>query len=220
MENEHKKYKPWEIKLIYEIFRRKINPGYSCGSKFDDVWIKLSNLFNENKICAILYLESLFETWNGLDSVPFPHVLCGPVALKKYNDYVSKNTTIGELEFNNEIRTINEYKKIYSNDNEKTIDEILLIKQLPMKSYTRVMLCSEKILQEVKELYSEKAVLEINTNPSLKKYIKENYVSRYTRLFPQGLSVSDSGSHDSLPEPSSITQRRENMPRRRKLANS
>jgi hypothetical protein len=220
MENEHKIYKPWEIKLIYEIFRRKRTPGYSCGSKFDDVWIKLSNLFNENKICAILYLESLFETWNGLDSVPFPHVLCGPVALKKYNDYVSKNTTIGELEFNNEIRTINEYKKIYSNDNERTIDEILLIKQLPMKSYTRVMLCSEQILQEVKELYAEKAVLEINTNPSLKKYIKENYVSRYTRLFPQGLSVSDSGSHDPLPEPSSITQRRENMPRRRKLANS
>jgi hypothetical protein len=220
MENEYKKAKPWEIKSIYEKFRKRVTPGYSCGSKFDDVWIRLCNLLYEQKTCPILYLESLFETKTGWEGVPYPHLLFGPIALKKYNEYLLKNTTIGELEFNNEIRRLNEYQKIYSGNNAKTIDEILFIEQLPMKSYTRVMLCSENVLEEVKQMYAKKATLEIDSNPSLKKYIKENYVSRYTRLFPQGFSVSDSGTHDTLPKPSSTFERGQNIPRRRKLAHT
>jgi len=220
MQNEYKKSKPWEVKYIYEKFRKRVTPGYSCGAKFDHVWIRLCSLLNDQNICPILYLESLFETRTGWEGVPYPHLLFGPIALKKYNEYLLKNTTIGELEFNNEIRRLNEYQKIYSGNNSKTIDEILFIEQLPMKSYTRVMLCSENVLEKAKQLYAKKATLEIDSNPSLKKYIKENYVSRYTRLFSQGLSVSDSSSHDPLLKPSSTFERGQNIPRRRKLANT
>lgn len=220
MDNKYRKPKPWEVKAIYETLRRRINPDYSSGSKFCEVWIKLCDFLEVHKACPILYLESLFETWGGWDAIPYPHMLCSPAALKKYNEYQSRNTTVGELEFANEIRRLNEYQKIYSNSSPKTTDEILFIKELPMKSYTRVMLCSESVLEKAKQLYAEKAILEVNANPSLKKYIKENYVSRYTRLFPQGLSVSDSCSHDPLPQPSSIIERGQNIPRRRKLSNT
>jgi hypothetical protein len=220
MESEYEKPKPWEVKLIYEIFRRKVNPEYSSGSKFDDVWIRLCNILELYKACPVLYIESLFETWDGWDSIPYPHLLCGPVAIKKYKEYLSRKTTTGELEFINQIKRLNEYQEIYNKNNIKTIDEILLIKELPMKAYTRVMFCSENALDQVKQLYAKIAVAEIESNPSLKKYIKQNYVSRYTRLFPQRLSVGDSSSHDTLPKSSSAFERGQNIPRRRKLANT
>jgi hypothetical protein len=210
-------YAPRNIQKIYEKFRRRSTPGYFCGPKFDEEWYKLSKLLESAKACPTIYLESLFEGWG---STPFPPQLCSPRARQIYEKYLHSGQTVGEKEFMHQVKLVHESLRIYAKNKENSLDEVLLLDFLPIKAYIRVLLCGEEVLAEIYRKYGKLAYAEIKSNPSIEKYIKENYVSRYQRLFPQRLSKIDSGSHDSLPEPTSTSSIREGVPKRRRLANS
>jgi hypothetical protein len=207
---------PWNIKKIYEILRRRSTPGYKSGSKFDDCWIKLANLLKQKNICPVIYLESLFEKWGG---IPFPNQLYGERSMRIFDEYSVKGESIGKMEFDNEIRILNNYLNNPKNK-EKDLDDVLLLEFLPIKSYTRVLLCSDEIFNKLKNKHVGIAVAELKSNPSVNKYIKDNYVSRYIRLFPQRISKSIDSEYNTLPEPSSSPKGRENVPIRRRSSNT
>ncbi len=214
-ESQQENITPWNIKKIYEIFRRRSTPGYKSGTKFDDCWIKLANTLKQKNICPVLYLESLFEKWGG---IPFPSQLCGERSMTIFSQYLEKGETVGQMEFENEIRILNNYLN-NPNNKEKELDDVLLLDFLPIKSYTRVLLCSDNIFDKLKK-YTGTAIAELKSNPSTNKYIKENYVSRYIRLFPQRISKSINSEYNEIPEPSSGSQRREDVPIRRRPSNT
>lgn len=211
---------PWNIKKIYEILRRQLTPGYKCGTKFDSVWITLSDFLKTQKICPVTYLESLFELWG---HTPYPNQLCSDRAINIYKDYIDRYTTIGQREFETQVATLNKCLDIYYKDNGKNIedqlDKILTSDFLPIKNYIRVIFCSDNVLNEIIQKYGSVAVAELKSNPSTNKYIKNNYVSRYIRLFPQRIPKSPSSESDTLPEPSTATERRKNIPVRRRSSN-
>lgn len=210
-------YNARKIKKIYERFRRKITPKYFCGPKFDDHWFKLSNFLESINACPVLYLEAQFEGWG---STPFPHQLCSMRAKQIYEKYLEQGGTIGEKEFVYQVNFLRECVKTYAPKEEDSIDKVLLLDFIPLKAYIRVLLCDEKNLPEIMQKYGAIAYAEIKSNPSIDKYLKENYVSRYQRLFPQRLSKVDSSSHDTLPEPTSTSSIRKDIPKRRRLANT
>jgi hypothetical protein len=209
-------YSPRFIQKVYEKFRKKSTPGYFCGPKFDDEWFKLSNFLKSINACPTIYIESLFESWGG---TPFPQQLCSARAKQIYEKYLNSGQTIGEKEFMHQVMLVHESIKSYAK-NKNSLDEVLLLDFLPIKAYIRILLCGEEVLAEISQRYGKLAYAEVKSNPSIEKYIKENYVSRYQRLFPQRLSKVDSSSHDSLPEPTSTSSIRENIPRRRRLSHS
>lgn len=210
-------YSPRNLKRIYEKFRSKSTPGYFCGAKFDDQWFKLSTFLKSINACPIIYLESLFESWG---NTPFPHQLCCPRAKQIYEKYLNSGQTIGEKEFMHQVNLVHQSIRSYAKNNKNAIDEVLLLDFIPIKAYIRVLLCGEEILPEIYKRYGKTAYAEIKGNPSIDKYLKENYVSRYQRLFPQRVSKINSSSHDSLPEPTSKSAIRENVPKRRRLSYS
>ena len=210
-------YSPRVIQKIYEKFRRRSTPGYFCGPKFDDEWFKLSDFLKSKKVCPVTYLESLFEGWG---NTPFPPQLRSPRAVQIYEKYLNSGQTIGEKEFMHQVTLVHESIRSYGNNDKNSIDQVLLLDFLPIKAYIRVLLCGDEVLPELLEKYGKTAYAEVKSNPSIDKYLKENYVSRYQRLFPQRLSKVDSSSHTSLPEPTSTSTIRQNIPKRRRLANS
>ena len=210
-------YAPRNIQKIYEKFRKKSTQGYFCGPKFDEEWYKLSKLLESTKACPIIYLESLLEGWG---NTPFPHQLCSNRAKQIYEKYLEQGNTIGEKEFAYQVNLLKDCSKIYAPEESDPIDKALLLDFIPVKAYIRVLLCEEKNLPEIMRKYGSLAYAEIKSNPSIDKYLKENYVSRYQRLFPQRLSKVNSGPHDTLPEPTSTSTVRENIPRRRRLADT
>jgi hypothetical protein len=204
---------PWSVKKTYEIFRRRSCPTYVSGKKFDDIWIKLSNILNEKQICHIVFIESLFEDWG---CIPYPNQLCSEKAFQICYKYIHKNITIGQLEFENQIRTINNSIELYAKEKEEKLDYVLSLEFLPIKSYTRLLMCSDSMYEKFKTKYFNTAVAEIKSNPSVDKYLKDNYVSRYIRLFPQRFPAVNSSSCDTLPEPSRSFKGGENIPVRRR----
>lgn len=205
-----------KLKQLYEIFRRQSSPGYNCGSRFDDEWFKLAKLVNSIEADPVIYLEAQFECWDG---VPFPSQLCSPRSRSIHQKYLEKGKTIGQLEFENQIKClmdcVNFYKKKYGE-----MDAILMLDFVPVKAYIRVLLCGESYLPEVLKKYGSLAKAEIKFSPSVDKHLKENYVSRYSRLFPQRFSEIADSESDSLPEPSSTNSVRKNYPRRRRLTDT
>ena len=123
------------------------------------------------------------------------------------------------MEFENEVRILNNYLSNPKNK-EKDLDDVLSLDFLPIKSYTRVLLCSDEIFDKLKNKYAGIAVAELKSNPSINKYIKDNYVSRYIRLFPQRISKSIDSKYNTVPEPSSSAKGRENVPIRRRSTNT
>lgn len=211
------KYNPRNIKKIYECFRRRTTPKYYCGPKFDEHWFKLSNVLESIQACPVIYLESLFEGWG---NTPFPHQLCSSRAKQIYEKYLEQGSTVGEKEFIHQVNVLRNCVKTYAPKENDPIDKVLLLDFIPLKAYIRVLLCEDKNLPEIIKKYGSLAYAEIKSNPSIDKYLKENYVSRYQRLFPQRFSKIDSGPHDTLPEPTSTSSIRKNIPKRRRLANT
>jgi len=201
---------------VYECFRGRSAPGYKCGKKFDSEWFKLANTLIRLKADPVTYLESLFECWGG---APFVNQLCSPRAQSIYNNYLNKGKTIGELEFTNQIRYLNDAIAFYTKTHGE-VDNILGLDFVPVKAYIRILLCSEDVLPEFLERYGATAYAEVKANPSIDKYIKDTYVSRYNRLFPQRLSEVDDSAHDTLPEPSKVPARRQIYPQRRRATDS
>lgn len=60
-ESQQENITPWNIKKIYETFRRRSTPGYKSGTKFDDCWIKLSNILKEKHMPRSLFGEFVRE---------------------------------------------------------------------------------------------------------------------------------------------------------------
>jgi len=187
---------------------------------YEDAFVGIATQFDRtfavyDRASPVLYLESLFEKWGG---IPFPSQLCGERSMTIFSQYLEKGETVGQMEFENEIRILNNYLN-NPNNKEKELDDVLLLDFLPIKSYTRVLLCSDNIFDKLKK-YTGTAIAELKSNPSTNKYIKENYVSRYIRLFPQRISKSINSEYNEIPEPSSGSQRREDVPIRRRPSNT
>ena len=174
-----------KCKLVYECFRGRTNPGYKVGKNFDKEWFKVAHLLIRLKADPVIYLEALFEHWGG---VPFINMLCSPRAIGIYEKYLNKGKTVGELEFMNQIRYLNDARDFHAKKTEE-VDDILGLDFVPLKSYIRILLCSEDVLPDFQRRYGATARAELKSNPSINKYIKENYVSRYTRLFLTPLNL-------------------------------
>ena len=205
-----------KLKRVYEALRRRSTPGYRCGAKFDDLWFKLASVIDGLGACPITYLEAQFENWGG---VPFPPQLCSNRAITIYKKYRHDGKTTGKLEFEHQVKLLRDCAEFYQ-EKFDGIDEILGLDFVPLKPFLRVLLCGDTVLPQILEKYGAAAAAELRSNPSLEKHIKENYVSRYQRLFPQRLSEGIGSSSDPLPGPTRTIKVREGVPRRRRLADT
>jgi len=204
-----------KIRTLYEAKRSTKTKKYKASVKFDAAWIKIAQVVIDIGADPVLYIESQFMIPDGYANgqYPYPSQLYNELAKSKYKQISSRPQSPFELSFTNQVWYVRDLQKTFSH---KTLDEILSDPISPLKSYIRVMLCGSEVLDFILEKYGKEAVKELEWDQGLNEFIKNNYESRYKRIFPERLSTWSSGEYSEDPGPPSEITQRENQAKRRK----
>jgi len=213
------KITPSRVKRLYEIHRRRADPGYLCGSKFDQYWIGLAKTIDDLEANPVIYMEAIFEGWDGA-SVPFPPQLGSKRAVEAYKKYLELGKTVGERTLEAQAQVLASNLRFYrERGQEKTVDELLLSDYLPVFSFFRCIVCGEDSLEEILFKHKKRAIAEIQSQPSLKLLLSEKYKKRFNRLFPQRLSERATSASSPMPRAASKSCAGGGNPRRRRSSN-
>ena len=203
------------IQLLYEKKRTTPRAAYKSAKKFDVCWPKVAKVVTDLSADPVLFIEAQFLIPGGNQDrgFPFPTQLYGDDAIAKYRAVREWDNTPFESSFNNQARYVRDLQGAFP---ECTIDEILMNPNSPIKNFTRVILSSPEAYDSVFKRYGEDAKKELQSDTGLNEYIKNNYGSRYKRIFPERLPTWIGGEHSEDPGPPATSARRENNPKRRK----
>jgi hypothetical protein len=195
------------LQQLYETRRRLIEPKYRQSAKrFESSWMKVAQLVKSINADPVAYIESQFIVPNGygLKPYPYPNQMYGDIALSKYKQLQKRPNSPFEMAFNTQISYV---KNLQSTFNEKSLDEILSDPLMPIKNFTRVMLCSSEAYEEIFNTYGKEAQKELQSEVGLSEHIKKNYESRYKRIFRERLPAWTGSEHSEDPGPPSKIKR-------------
>lgn len=208
-----------KLQLLYEKKRTTPRSTYKSAKKFDACWPRVAKVVTDLNADPVLFIEAQFLIPGGnLDrGFPFPSQLYGDAAIQKYRAVAAWDSTPFEASFNNQAKYVRDLQATFP---ERTIDEILLDPRSPIKNFTRVILCSPEAYEGAFKRYGEDAKKELESDTGLNEFIKNNYGSRYKRIFPERLPTWIGGEHSEDPGPPATSARRKNYPKRRKQSDT
>ena len=195
-----------EICDKYEQCRRQFHPHYHAGNRHDEHWAKAAELCRQIDADPRIFVEAQFEmpAEGGTRAVPFPSQIHSVNAVPNYNRYVENFRSKAKEGVANQFRRLASLMENFG----LTIDQAVADPLQNFRPYFRVLVCSDEALETLEASWGEVARRELEVNPDLKNYLRNNYGIRAIRIIRQDIPGEAGSTHHPVPPPSPITRER------------
>ena len=202
-----------QVRDHYTALRRERGPAanYTPSAKNDVCWQRTAEQILRTRANPYTWVEAQFENCP-VGKYPHPNNMYGESAQERYLDYVKEFAGLPSQE----VHCMTFYLHNLTTRAEWPEKEVFLSWHMDdlFKPYFKVLFCPEELLPAMMEKHGERAIAEIEANPSLKEYLTNNYADRAKRIIRQELPAEHAGPPHPVPPPSPPVSRREGGPRR------